>query len=128
MLNNLSFYKKYYPESLTKSTLNHEAIPYIYESIKTLINLDIKIINMTIPVENIWLHGDNKILYDQLIKTTDYIIDNKLYKFYFISLFDIKFVKEVKNYMQIIKCSCGTSSIAADYEGNLFPCLRFKTL
>ena len=64
--------------SLTKSTLNHEVIPYIYESIKTLINLDIKIINMTILVENIWLHDDNKILYDQLIKTAYYIIDNKL--------------------------------------------------
>jgi radical SAM peptide maturase (CXXX-repeat target family) len=128
VMNGFDFWKDTYGFIAIKATLNHEAIPYLYESIKNLINLDINAIYMNTIFENVWEKTDPDLFYEQLIKAADYILDNKLYKRYFVSLFDINTTLSKDLYRKSNWCGCGSSMIAVDYNGDLFPCLRFKTL
>lgn len=120
------YWRKNFSWCGTKATLNHEAIPYVFESIKFLTSSCLEYIYMNTIYENVWQEGDAELFYDQLIKTADYLLDNKIYKHKNISLFAENLIGSVN--MDSNWCGCGSCMIAVDYQGNLFPCLRFKTL
>lgn len=128
VMEGFDFWKDTYGFMATKSTLNHEAIPYICESIKNLTNLGIQGIYMNTVFEDVWEDGDPELYYDQLIKTADYILDSKSYKRHFVSLFDVNILLPNDFHRKTNWCGCGSCMIAVDYNGDLFPCLRFKTL
>lgn len=110
----------------TKSTLNHEAIPYIYESIRFLIRQNVKFISMNTIYEDVWEKEDPELYYDQLIKVADFVLANQIYKTTHISLFTPWILR--KAIRQNNWCGCGSCMLAIDYKGDIYPCLRFKTL
>lgn len=120
------YWRRNFPCGGTKSTLNHEAIPYVYESIKFLTSTCLEDIFMNTVYEDVWQPGDDKLFYDQLLKTADYLLDYRIYKKKQVSLFSSVFLMDVNNDSNW--CGCGSCMIAVDYLGNLYPCLRFKTL
>ena len=122
------YWRHNFPTSGTKSTLNHEAIPYVFESIKFLESTCLEFIFMNTVYEDVWSEGDDKLFEEQLIKAADYILDNRLYRYKHCSLFDIYMMNDEKLEKNHNWCGCGSSMIALDYKGNLYPCLRFKTL
>lgn len=126
LMEGFPYWRKQFWWCSTKSTLNHESIPYVFESIKFLHSLCMKHMYMNTVSEDVWQDGDDKLFYDQLIKSADYILDNKLYKEKYISLFDLGTMMDIEH--QSNWCGCGSCMIAVDYKGNLFPCMRFKTL
>lgn len=121
------YWRKQIPWGGTKSTLNHEAIPYLFESVKFLTSTCLEHIFMNTIFEDVWEEGDDELFYDQLIKCADYILENKIYKKKYVSLFDSilvgNYFEENHNW-----CGCGSCMVAVDFKGDLFPCLRFKTL
>lgn len=120
------YWKKNFPLGATKSTLNHEAIPYLFKSIQFLANTCLEDIFMNTIYEDVWQEGDAERYERELIKAADYILGNKVYKTKYVSLFDILMLREVNCASNW--CGCGSSMIAVDWRGDLFPCLRFKTL
>lgn len=69
-------------------TISHDDVPYVYESLKHLIELGIKRIDVNPVVENVWKKGDDKLFQEQLICFADYIINNNLWKQLQISAFN----------------------------------------
>jgi uncharacterized protein len=128
LMNWFPYWRNQFPNGSTKSTLNHEAIPYVFESVKFLESTCLDNIFMNTVYEDVWKEGDDKLFEEQLIKAADYILDNKLYKYKHCSLFDIFLVNKIKMENNHNWCGCGSCMIALDYQGNLYPCLRFKTL
>lgn len=120
------YWRKIIPWGTTKSTLNHEAIPYLFESVKFLINTCLEDIFMNTVYEDVWQEGDAQLYEKELIKSADYILERGIYKKKYISLFDIGLLMEAPENRNW--CGCGSCMIAVDWRGDLFPCLRFKTL
>lgn len=122
------YWRQRFPANSTKSTLNHEAIPYVFESIKFLLGTCLQEAYMNTIYEDVWEPGDDKIYYDQLIQAADWMLANKIYKTKCISLFDINLLRDVALSSNNNWCGCGSSMLSVDYNGDLFPCTRFKTL
>jgi uncharacterized protein len=123
-----NFYKfrKVYPWGTIKSTLNHESLPYLFESAKFLMDIGLEFILMNTVYEDVWKLGDEDVFKKQLYKLADYLLEDKRYERYNTSLFNESLLEpydDTKNW-----CGCGTCMTAVDYKGDLYPCLRFKTV
>ena len=109
----------------TKVTIAHDNIPYIFESfIHLWQDLDIQFINSNCVFESGWHEGDDQLLYDQLIKVADYLIDNDLYDKYYTSFFDENIGHEE---LELDENGCGGNGrmLAIAPDGKLYPCVRF---
>jgi len=107
----------------TKLTLSPDNVHYLFDAALNLWNMGIKIIFANCVFEEGWKKKHAKILYEQMIKLADYVIDNELYKNNFISLFDETIGKpltEDRNY-----CGGNGSMLAIAPDGRCFPCIRF---
>jgi uncharacterized protein len=128
IMENFQWWRRVYPWGRTKSTLNHESLPYIYESLRFMIDdLGLTDIFMNTVFEDVWQPGDAELYYEQLIKVADFLIDNRRYERYYISLFDEFLIGDGILGPQGW-CGCGNSMLAIDYQGLLYPCLRFNSL
>lgn len=122
---NVSLWRKQFPHIGTRMTISHDDIRCIYESIKHLLSLGIKKIDVNPVLENVWQEGDDALFEEQLIKVADYIIDNDLYydESLEITCFD-DFIgrplgeKDMQN-------SCGSMFLAIDSAGQFYTCMRF---
>jgi radical SAM peptide maturase (CXXX-repeat target family) len=127
VIKNLEWFRKSVDNFTIKSTINHEGLPYIYESVKFFINdLGIKDVYMNLVFENVWKDGDAKILKDQLTKVADFLLENNRYNTCSVRFFneDIYFGNDDINR---IRCGSGNTMMAVDSAGILYPCIRFKT-
>lgn len=123
IIDNVKLWIKQFPNEGTKMTISHDDLPYVYESLKHLVELGITKIDVNPIVENVWKKGDDEIFQNQLIKFSDYIIENDLWQKLEISIFDEinghKYAKRQK------LSPCGTMMISVDTEGNFYTCIRF---
>jgi sulfatase maturation enzyme AslB (radical SAM superfamily) len=107
-------------------TLAPNNISYLYDSILNLMDLGYTEINLNCVYESGWDSKHAKIMYNDLKKIADYILNNDLYNKIYISLFE-------ENYFTPINPSennnwCGgvaDTSVAINYEGNMYPCIRY---
>lgn len=111
----------------TKMTLSPDNIAFTKDAIVNLINLGYKHIYLNCIFEEGWNYFHARILYNQLKELSDYLIDNNLYKFIYISMFDdansFKPLPEEQN-----DNFCGGvagKALAIDWQGKFFPCLRY---
>lgn len=123
IIDNIHLWMNQFPNEGTKMTISHDDIPYVYESLKHLIGLGIKRIDVNPVIENVWEKGDEKVFQEQLVQFADYIIDNDLWKQLQISAFD-EFIGHPLPAEQKLS-PCGTMSLSIDSEGNMFPCIRY---
>lgn len=122
------WWRRTFPWNTIKSTLNHEALPYISDSIKFFVEeLKLDSIFMNIIFENVWQEGDTEIYREQLLKVADYLLEEDRYKDVYLSLFDSTLLLPSEQFAKSW-CGCGNSMMAVDPEGKLYPCLRFRTL
>lgn len=126
IMENFNWWKNNISNLSTKSTLNHESLPYLFESFKFLMN-DLKIENIFMnPVfEDVWKDNDDKIFLSQLLKIADFLLEDNNYQKCNISLFNEKFINGNVSIEQ--RCGAGLSMIAVDSKGDIYPCIRFKT-
>lgn len=109
----------------SKMTLSPQNIVYIYDAVKSLIDENYKNINLNCVYEDVWSQTDSTILYYELKRVADYLIDNALYKDHTLSIFEENFFRskdptDLQNW-----CGGNGQMIALDYKGDIYPCLRY---
>lgn len=109
----------------SKMTLSPQNIVYIYDAVKSLIHENYRNINLNCVYEDVWSQEDSTILYYELKRVADYLIDNDLYKKHTLSIFEENFFHpkdptDLQNW-----CGGNGQMIALDYKGDIYPCLRY---
>lgn len=109
----------------TKVTFASDDLPLLFDSITYLWKIGIKDIAANVVYEDVWKEGDDIVFEDQLIKLSDYIIENDLYNIYSCTLFD-DFIGMPYEKEDLIQTSCGAGKmIALSPTGDLYPCMRY---
>jgi len=114
-----------FPEANTKSTIAHNDLPFVKDSVLHLWNIGIKNVNINVVFENVWEEGDDVIFENQLKELADEIIERKLYNDFYCSFFQ-RGIGEPIDSSKIDNNWCGAGRmLAIDHMGNFFPCIRF---
>ena len=127
VVKNAILWIKQFPTAATKVTFSSDDLKYLKESIIHLWKLGIKTVPANVVFEDVWKDGDDLIFEQQLKELADYIIDNKLWDEYNVTLFDDKIgtplLPERKE-----ENRCGTGNmIAVDGKGDFYQCLRYSS-
>ncbi len=119
--------KQFHREAPTKMTLAPNNIHYLSEAVFNLINENYKEIHLNCVYEPGWEIYHAQLLYNELKKVTNYILDNNLYNKIFISLFEEDMFKPMSEDNNRNWCG-GTvtdHNLALNYTGKLYPCIRY---
>ena len=106
----------------SKMTFVPDSFNFIYSSIIKMIKEGMQEINCNYAYEPIYSYSDAKILYDQLVKVSDYLFDNNLSQLY-ISILDQEI--GLKNIENDNYCGGTGNMLSFDPDGNAYPCLRY---
>lgn len=112
----------------TKMTLSPENISYTKEAVINLINLGYTDIFLNCIFEEGWEISHAKILYNQLKELADYLVGNELYNKISISIFEENNFKPMNENDNTNWCGGVVdehSGMAIDWQGKIFPCLRY---
>ncbi len=124
------YYKENYSTQLrTKMTLSPSNINYLYNAIINLIEEKYTVIHCNCIFEKGWEISHAKILYNELKRVADYLIDNNLYNKINVSLFNENWYKAVSELDNNNWCGGVLSGehwgAAIDYKGIMYPCIRY---
>ena len=111
----------------TKLTIAPENVSYLSDALINLWdNLQIQIVHANCVYEDVWQLKDAKLLYRELIKVADYLLEEERYAYYYVSLFDETLGVPVPEDM-LDKNYCGGNGqmLAITPDGQLYPCSRF---
>lgn len=110
----------------TKMTIAPENVKYLYDAILNLIKEGYTCIFLNCVYENVWNNDLATILYCQLKKVADYLIENNLYNKIFIRMFNENNFKPMDESDNENWCGgVGDMNLSINHTGNLFPCLRY---
>jgi len=125
VIKNVDLYKEDFDVVSTKSTLAHDSLPYVFESVKFLTSLDLDVY-MNVVFEEVWEDGDDQIFYDQLVKTADWLIETGKWRTRYVSLFSTHLLRD-KNAQALSNQNwCGSGKMLhISTDGKLYPCTRF---
>lgn len=109
-----------------KMTFSPQNIMYLYDAMVSVIQEGYRDIYGNCVFEEGWTYSDATILYHQLVKIADYIIDNNLNKDLFMSFFE----EQIGHPMSLENNEnwCGGTSnsmLAIDANGKIFTCIRY---
>lgn len=111
----------------TKLTLAPENVDYLYDAALNLWeNVGLQFIHSNCVFENVWTPEKAHVLYEQLIKLADYLLEEERYTKYFISLFD-EGIGQPMSERDLNSNFCGGNGqmLSITPDGNLYPCSRF---
>lgn len=122
----LHYHKTYANDLETKMTISPDNINYIFNAIQNLISIGYVSIQLNCIYEEGWTIEHAKILYQELKKVADWLLDNDAFRKYRISMLNAEIFKpmdasEIQNW-------CGgacNGMLAFDYAGKAFPCIRY---
>lgn len=121
--------KQFNRDTPTKMTLSPNNIQYLSDAILNLIKENYFEIHLNCAYESGWNVSHAKIMYYELKKVADYLIDNNLYNKIFISLFNENGFSKTPDSETQNWCG-GTGdggNLALDYQGKLYPCIRYMS-
>ena len=125
------FRQYYHSLDQTKMTVSPDNIFYFYNAIVNLINEDYKYIHCNCIFEKGWELSHAKILYSELKKIADYLIDNDLYNKIYIKFFNEDYYDLVNENNNdnwcggICKKDEEKTYYAIKHNGQIFPCIRY---
>ncbi|MEZ3591727.1 MAG: radical SAM peptide maturase, CXXX-repeat target family [Muribaculaceae bacterium] len=125
VVQSIPLWRKQFPLEGTKMTISHDDLPYVFESIRHLISLNITVIDVNTVLEDVWQNGDDEIFEQELIKCADYIIDNNLFHKVYLSCFDRSIGVPIESSDCHYNNPCGLFKLSVNYNGDFFTCLRF---
>ena len=109
----------------SKMTLAPQNIAYAYDAVTNLIEIGYREIFLNCVYEEGWTTNDATMLYYQLKKIADYIIEHDLFDKVFLSIFEDIFFKPKKADDNDNWCGGTGAMLSCDYKGDLFPCIRY---
>ena len=119
-------YKNTYNQNmLTKMTIAPENITWTYEAFMNLHKLDYPIIHANCVYEKGWTEKHGIILYNQLKKIADYILDNNLENDLIFTMLDELSCKPQPETDNQNYCGSTGCMLCCDPEGVIAPCVRF---
>ena len=119
-------YKNFFHGSMgSKITLAPDNIRYTCNAVKNLILLGYKDIIINCVFEKGWTNEHATILYYELKKLADYIIDNNLENDLYISIFEENFFQPLPKEHSENWCGGNGRMLALDWKGDIYPCLRY---
>ena len=109
----------------SKMTLAPANIQYTFDAVKGLIDEGYDEINLNCIFEKGWTENHATILYHELIKLANYLLENNLEDKLYISIFDEhlfspKDPTDIQNW-----CGGNGAMISVDYKGDIYPCIRY---
>lgn len=110
----------------TKVTFSSDDLPFLKDSVISLWNKGINVVNANVVFEDVWKDGDDLILENQLKDLADYIIDNNLFNSnLYCSFFDDSIgCPYDKNDIDSTFCGAG-KMMALGPDGVIYPCIRY---
>lgn len=109
----------------SKMTLAPGNVMYTFDALTNLIALGYNEINLNCVYEKGWTVEHAKILYEQLKKCSDYLVENHLNDDLYISIFENRFFRPKKEGDLQNWCGGTGRMISVDYTGNIYPCIRY---
>ena len=110
---------------LTKMTIAPDNITWVFEAFKNLYHLGYESIHANCVYEKGWDVRHATILYDQLKKVADYIIDNDLEEKLVFTMFSEAECKPMHEEDNDNYCGSTGCMLACDPDGVIAPCIRF---
>lgn len=118
-------YRKYYDSILSsKMTLSPDNINFVFPALVNLWENDYNFIYCNCIYEKGWTIEHAKILYYELKKVADYLLNNHLERIKGTSILNLD-LSQQKNISDKNFCGGDGNMLAVDYKGDLYPCLRY---
>lgn len=122
----LHFHKTYANDLETKMTISPNNVTYIFNAIQNLIALGYVSIQLNCIYEEGWTIEHARILYQELKKVADWLLDNDAFRKYRISMLNADMFKPMKASETQNWCGGACNGMLAfDYKGRAFPCIRY---
>lgn len=123
------YYKTYHQMPNVKMTLAPENVAYTYDAILNLIKENYTVIHFNCVFEKGWTLEHATILYNELKKLANYLLENNLYNKINLSMFTENRYVPLEDTEENNNNWCGikdtTNMIAIDYKGDIYHCIRF---
>ncbi|MGL5649243.1 MAG: radical SAM peptide maturase, CXXX-repeat target family [Clostridium sp.] len=123
----LDYMNRYNPLMSTKLTIAPENITWVYKAMLNLYDLGYEIINANCVYEEGWNENDAVVLYEEMKKVADFVIDNNLEHKLYISLFDENLFKPVPIEDNHNYCGTTGSMLSLAHTGDIYSCIRFMS-
>lgn len=109
----------------SKMTIAPANVMYTYDAVKSIIESGYDDININCVFEEGWTPEHATILYNELKKIADYMIDNNLCETHRVAMFEQRYFhpkdpSDDKNW-----CGGTGAMTAVDWKGDIYPCLRY---
>ena len=118
-------YRKYYDAILSsKMTLSPDNINFVFPALVNLWENEYNFIYCNCIYEKGWTTEHAKILYYELKKVADYLLNNHLERIKGTSILNLD-LSQQKNISDKNFCGGDGNMLAVDYKGDLYPCLRY---
>ncbi len=109
----------------SKMTLAPGNIHYTFKAVENLLSEGYTDINLNCVYEEGWTVEHARILYSELVKTADHILENDLFETVELSIFEERFFRpkaedDVQNW-----CGGLGLMLSCDWKGDLYPCIRY---
>lgn len=110
----------------SKMTLAPSNIKFAYDAVTNLIELGYTEVHLNCVYEEGWTNADATILYEQLCKIADYLIeDRERFDNIYLSIFDERMFKPKSKESNDNWCGGTGAMISCDYKGDIYPCIRY---
>jgi uncharacterized protein len=110
---------------VTKLTISPDNIIYLNEAVIHLFNIGLNDVHANCVFEKGWTLDHAKVMYEQMKKLADYIINNGLEKDKTCSLFEEYIGKPMGEDDNENWCGGTGKMLAIDNTGNIYPCMRY---
>ena len=118
-------YMRYYDKNLgSKMTLSIDNINYTFLALVNLWENGYNYIHANCVYEKGWTIEHARVLYNELKKVADYLLNNHLEKIKGTSILNLD-LSQQKNTSDQNFCGGDGNMLAVDYKGDLYPCLRY---
>ena len=121
----IHYMANYETKMLTKMTMAPENITWTYEAFKNLYELGYRTIHANCVYEKGWEIKHAVILYDQLKKIADFLIENSLEQEVVFTMFTQDDCKPMNPGDNQNYCGSTGCMLACDPDGQICPCIRF---
>ena len=109
----------------SKITVAPGNVMYVFDAVKDIIENDYDDININCVYEEGWTAEHALILYEQLKKLADYMLENNLVETHRVAMFEENFFKPKDPSDDQNWCGGNGAMIAVDWKGDIYPCLRY---
>ena len=118
-------YREHYDKNLgSKMTLSTNNIYYTFPALINLWENGYSYIHANCVYEKGWTIKHAQVLYNELKKVADYLLNNHLEKIKGTSILNLD-LNQQKNTLDKNFCGGDGNMLAMDYKGDLYPCLRY---